>query len=68
MEYQVWFGVIMIANEYKQLSSQWGFTHVTTSPYHPQPNGLAKKTVQRTKRLLNKAKKDGVDPYLALLE
>lgn len=56
------------ANEYKQFSTQWGFTHVTTSPYHSQSNGLAEKTVQTAKRLLNKAKKEGVDPYLALLE
>ena len=38
------------ANEYKQFSTQWGFTHVTTSPYHPRPNGLAEKTVQTAKR------------------
>jgi len=53
-----------MANEYKQFSIQWGFTHVTTSPYHPQPNGLAEKTVQTAKRLFNKAKKEGADPYL----
>ena len=56
------------ANEYKQFSNQWGFTHVTTSPYYPQSNGLAEKTVQTAKRLFNKAKKKGADPYLALLE
>ena len=54
--------------EYQQFAKQWGFTHVTTSPYHPQANGLAEKSVQTMKKLLNKAKRDNKDPYLSLLE
>ena len=56
------------ANEYKQFSKAWGFTHITTSPYHSQSNGLAEKSVQIIKRLLSKARQEGTDPYLGLLE
>ena len=51
---------------------QWNTTHllknwallITISPY----NGLAEKLVQTIKRMLNKSKRDGQDPYLSLLE
>ena len=56
------------AEEYKRFSDEWGFTHVTTSPYYPQANGLAEKSVQIVKQLLRKARLDGKDPYLSLLE
>ena len=56
------------AQEYKRFSEEWGFKHVTTSPYHPQANGLAEKSVQIMKQLLKKAKLDGKDPYISLLE
>ena len=56
------------AEEYKKFSKEWGFHHVTTSPYHPQVNGLAEKSVQIIKNLLTKAKLDNKDPYLSLLE
>ena len=54
--------------EYKQFSKAWGFQHTTVSPYHPQANGLAEKSVQIIKSLLKKAKADKKDPYLSLLE
>jgi len=41
---------------------------VTVSPYHPQANGLAEKSVQIIKSLLKKAKADKKDAYLSLLE
>ena len=55
------------AEEYK-FSKEWHLHHVTTSPYHPQANGLAEKSVQIIKNLLTKAKLDNKDPYLGLLE
>ena len=56
------------SGEYKEFSKNWGFHHVTVSPYYPQANGLAEKSVQIIKRLIKKAKSDGRDPYLSLLE
>ena len=29
------------AMEYSKFAEEWGFAHVTSSPYHPQSNGLA---------------------------
>lgn len=56
------------AKEFQKLTKEWGIKHATTSPYHPQANGLAEKSVQTVKRLLSKAKADGQDLYLCLLE
>ena len=56
------------ATEYKEFSKSWGFTHITTSPYYSQLNGLAEKSVQILKRILSKARQAGTDPYLGLLE
>lgn len=56
------------SDEFRQFADAWGFHHVTSSPLYPQSNGLAEKTVQTVKRLLEKAKASGEDPYLAILE
>ena len=48
-------------------SSKWGFQHKTSSPVYPQSNGLAERTVQTVKNLMQKAKASGEDPYLSLL-
>jgi len=37
------------ANKNKQFTKAWGFTHITTSPYHSQSNELAEKSVQIVK-------------------
>lgn len=51
------------SQEYKQFATQYNFTHVTSSPYFPQSNGQAERTVQIMKKIL----KDSEDPYLAIL-
>ena len=53
------------SDEYERFSKE---LHVTSSPYHAQANGLAEKSVQTIKHLLEKAKSDGKDPYISLLE
>ncbi|CAG2256415.1 unnamed protein product [Mytilus edulis] len=56
------------SQEFSEFANKWDFKHVTSSPHYPQSNGLAEKTVQTVKNMFNKCKKDGKDPYVALLE
>jgi transposase InsO family protein len=53
---------------FQTFAKDWKFDHVTSSPHYPISNGLAEKTVQTAKRLLQKAKESGHDPYLCILE
>ncbi|KAK3538868.1 hypothetical protein QTP86_018772 [Hemibagrus guttatus] len=56
------------SGEFESFAKAWEFTHITTSPYYQQSNGLAEKSVHTAKMLLEKAKADKRDPYLSLLE
>ena len=49
--------------EMKQFAEAYGLHHITTSPYYPQANGQAERTVRTVKNLLRNAK----DPHMALL-
>ncbi|CAB4000247.1 retrotransposon-like family member retr-1 [Paramuricea clavata] len=49
------------SQEFGKFSQEWNFQHTTTSPYHPQANGLVERLVQTVKNLLNKANRDGRD-------
>ena len=54
--------------EFNKFADSWGFEHRTSSPGHPQSNGLAEKTVGTAKKLMQKALNTKTDVYLALLE
>ena len=51
------------SKEMKEFASTYGFKHVTSSPYYPRGNGLAKRMVKTVKALL----KESSDVYLAIL-
>ena len=56
------------SQDFKNFANTWDFKHTTTSPHYPQSNGLAEKTVQTAKIILDKARAEKKDPYLSLLE
>ena len=55
------------SNLFKVFAKDYGFKHKTSSPTYPNSNGLVERTVQIAKRILEKAKRSGSDPYLGLL-
>lgn len=61
-------GPQFISKDFKKFCRDYGIQHTTSSPYYPKSNGLAEKTVQTLKRLLTKAKREGRDPYLSILD
>ena len=56
------------SREFQQFTREWDFTHTTTSPHFSQSNGKAESAVKITKGLMKKAKRDGGDKWLAILE
>ena len=42
------------SSSFKKFAKDWGFQLITSSPEYPRSNGLAEKTVQRVKNLLEK--------------
>lgn len=55
------------SREFKNFAKEYGFNHVTTSPYHHQSNGRAESAVKEAKKILKKTAASKSDPYLALL-
>ena len=55
------------AQAYEQFAAKWGFSHVTSSPYHSQGNGKAEATVKIAKGMLKKVNQDNLDMSLAIL-
>ena len=55
------------SEEFRRFSTEWGFTHTTSSPEFPQSNGKAESGVKVAKSLLRKAWAGNEDPWLAIL-
>ena len=53
--------------EFKQLMADMSVNHITSSPHHPQSNGLAEKYVQIVKNLFTKAHEEGTDYQKGLM-
>ena len=51
------------SQEMTEFSVAYGFQQITSSPHYPKSNGLAERTVQTIKTMLEKS----TDPFLALL-
>ncbi|XP_022798951.1 uncharacterized protein K02A2.6-like [Stylophora pistillata] len=56
------------SEELKNFSKRWGFKHITSSPKHPQSNGMSESAVKTAKRLVNRALFAHEDAYLSLLD
>jgi len=52
-------GPQFLSHEFRQFIQQYQIDHHTSSPYHPQSNGMTEKAVQTAKSLMKKAKQDG---------
>ena len=56
------------SQEFQEFCQSWDFQHITSSPGYSQSNGLAEKTVQTAKRILEKSKESNSNPLIAILE
>ena len=54
--------------EFRKWCKIYNIEHVTSSPLHPQSNGMAERAVQTIKTLMRKCVAAGEDFYLALLD
>ena len=50
------------SREFKNFAKEYGFNHVTTSPYHHQSNGRAESAVKEAKKILKKMQRPKVTP------
>lgn len=56
------------SHEFEQFATQYEFRHTMSSPRYPQSNGLAELALQTAKNITKKAKVEGKDIHLALLD
>ena len=54
--------------EYTRFSNVWQFEHYTSSPYHPQSNGMSEAAVKTAKTLQKKASEAHRDQWLSFLD
>lgn len=55
------------SHKFREFAENWNFTHITTSPYHHQANGMVERANQTVRHMLEKADGKRIDFYLALL-
>ena len=55
------------AETFTKLMTDYSVNHISSSPHHPQSNGLAEKYVQIVKNLFYKAQEEGTDLYKSLM-
>ncbi|UYV70481.1 K02A2.6-like, partial [Cordylochernes scorpioides] len=60
-------GPPFFSKEFQNFTRTWNIVQVTSSPYHPQNNGMVERTVQTLKKLIKRCGEESADPYLALL-
>ena len=56
------------SKSFHDFATDWNFDLVWASPRYPQSNGMVERAVQTVKTLIKKAKSEGKDPYVALLQ
>ncbi|XP_055883485.1 uncharacterized protein K02A2.6-like [Biomphalaria glabrata] len=56
------------SNEFLRFTKRWNITHIRSDPGYPRTNGKAEAAVKIMKNLILKTKRNGDDPYEALLE
>ena len=61
-------GPQFINSEFEKFAEDYGINHITSSPTHPQSNGLAEEGVRQVKDIMKKCLKSGDDFFLALLD
>ena len=60
-------GVQYTSFEFAEFAREYGFEHMTSSPYFPQSNGMSEKGVNIVKNLFKRCTISGEDPYIALM-
>ncbi|XP_062558191.1 uncharacterized protein K02A2.6-like [Armigeres subalbatus] len=54
--------------EWRKFQLEWGFSHVTSAPYHAQGNGKSESAIKTMKQLFRKCSRSGTDFWKALLQ
>ena len=52
---EVWSDQVTFFHLFSEFATQWGFTHITSSPTYPQSNGKVEATVKSMKKLIRTA-------------
>ena len=60
-------GIQFTGEAYQLFVSTWGIEHVTKSAGYPMSNEILERAIRTVKNTLDKARKTGIDPYLAML-